>query len=91
MGSSSSICSLLAATTLGVIVPNRDEKKMEGREAGREGWRMTWRGGERGRGSKAWKTRVEKLETKRERCVNLTKRVKKETTGLGGGEGRPAS
>lgn len=31
MGSSSSICSLLAATTLGVIVPDRDEKKGGGK------------------------------------------------------------
>lgn len=30
MGSSSSICSLLVATTLGVIVPDRDEKKSGG-------------------------------------------------------------
>lgn len=29
VGSSSSICSLLAATTLGVIVPDRDEKRGE--------------------------------------------------------------
>lgn len=31
VGSSSSICSLLAATTLGVIVPDRDEKRGGGR------------------------------------------------------------
>lgn len=35
MGSGSSICSLLAATTLGVIVPDRDEKRGKG----------NWRGG----------------------------------------------
>lgn len=32
MGSSSSICSLLAPTTLGVIVPDRDEKRGGGVE-----------------------------------------------------------
>lgn len=34
VGSSSSICSFLAATTLGVIVPDRDEKRGEDGEEG---------------------------------------------------------
>lgn len=68
MGSSSSICSLLAATTLGVIVPDRDEKK--------GGWGVGVEDdmeGEKGRGSKAWNMRLEKLKLKTERCVNLMK------------------
>lgn len=37
MGSGSSICSLLAATTLGVIVPDRDEKRGKGNWRGAGG------------------------------------------------------
>lgn len=51
VGSSSSICSLLEATTLGVIVPDRDEKKrgVGGRVWVRGGgWHRRWGGeGER--------------------------------------------
>ena len=54
MGSSSSICSLLVATTLGVIVPDRDEKTgWGGDDIGREG---------RGEVAKSWKAKFEKLK-----------------------------